>query len=33
MSREMRLVPGTVVEMPNAFVYGLKSAQVQFTPA
>ena len=28
--REMRLVPGSVVEMPNAFVYGLKSAQVQF---
>jgi cytochrome P450 family 142 subfamily A polypeptide 1 len=31
--REMRLVPGTVVEMPNAFVYGLKSARVEFGPA
>jgi cholest-4-en-3-one 26-monooxygenase len=31
--REMRLVPGTVVEMPNAFVYGLKSARVEFVPA
>jgi hypothetical protein len=27
----MRLVPGTQpVEMPNAFVFGLKSAQVDF---
>ena len=26
----MRLVAGSVVEMPNAFVYGLKSARVQF---
>jgi cholest-4-en-3-one 26-monooxygenase len=31
--REIRLVPGTVVEMPNAFVYGLKSARVEFVPA
>jgi cholest-4-en-3-one 26-monooxygenase len=29
--RSMRLVPGTVpVEMPNAFVYGLRSAHVEF---
>jgi cholest-4-en-3-one 26-monooxygenase len=29
--RSMRLVPGTTpVEMPNAFVYGLRSAQVEF---
>jgi cytochrome P450 family 142 subfamily A polypeptide 1 len=29
--RSMRLVPGTEpVEMPNAFVYGLRSAQVEF---
>ena len=29
--RDFRLVPGSdVVEMPNAFVYGLKSAQVAF---
>ncbi len=29
--RSMRLVPGTApVEMPNAFVYGLRSAQVEF---
>ena len=29
--RTMRLVPGTTpVEMPNAFVYGLRSAQVEF---
>jgi cytochrome P450 family 142 subfamily A polypeptide 1 len=28
--RSMRLVPGTVpVEMPNAFVYGLRSAHVE----
>jgi cholest-4-en-3-one 26-monooxygenase len=31
--REMRLVEGSVVEMPNAFVYGLKSARVVFDPA
>jgi cholest-4-en-3-one 26-monooxygenase len=29
----MRLVEGSVVEMPNAFVYGLKSARVVFEPA
>ncbi|MGH9259574.1 MAG: cytochrome P450, partial [Acidimicrobiales bacterium] len=29
--RSLRLVPGTApVEMPNAFVYGLRSAQVEF---
>jgi cytochrome P450 family 142 subfamily A polypeptide 1 len=28
----MHLVEGSVVEMPNAFVYGLKSARVQFVP-
>ena len=29
--RDFRLVPGTpIVEMPNAFVYGLKSARVAF---
>jgi cytochrome P450 family 142 subfamily A polypeptide 1 len=27
--REVRVVPGTVVEMPNAFVYGLRSARVE----
>jgi cytochrome P450 family 142 subfamily A polypeptide 1 len=32
--REMALVPGEpVVEMPNAFVYGLRSAQVRFEAA
>jgi hypothetical protein len=25
----VRVVPGTVEEMPNAFVYGLRSAQVE----
>ena len=30
--RGMRLVEGSVVEMPNAFVYGLKSARVMFEP-
>ncbi len=30
---EMRLVPGTpVVDMPNAFVYGLREAHVEFVP-
>jgi cholest-4-en-3-one 26-monooxygenase len=27
--REVRLVPGTVEEMPNAFVYGLRSARIE----
>jgi cytochrome P450 family 142 subfamily A polypeptide 1 len=27
--RDVRVVPGTVVEMPNAFVYGLRSARVE----
>ena len=27
------LVPDSIEEMPNAFVYGLRSAQVEFTPA
>ena len=31
--RGMRLVEGSVVEMPNAFVYGLKSARVVFDAA
>jgi cytochrome P450 family 142 subfamily A polypeptide 1 len=31
--RSMRLVEGSVVEMPNAFVYGLKSARVGFDVA
>jgi cytochrome P450 family 142 subfamily A polypeptide 1 len=31
--RDMRLVEGSVVEMPNAFVYGLESARVEFEPA
>jgi hypothetical protein len=26
-------VPGSVVELPNAFVYGLRSARVELTPA
>jgi cytochrome P450 len=29
----MRLAPGTVVEMPNTFVYGLGQAMVDFDPA
>jgi cytochrome P450 family 142 subfamily A polypeptide 1 len=31
--RAMRLVEGSLVEMPNAFVYGLKSARVVFETA
>ncbi len=31
--REVRVVPGSVVEMPNAFVFGLRSAQVELLPA
>jgi cytochrome P450 family 142 subfamily A polypeptide 1 len=31
--REITVVPGSVVEMPNAFVYGLRSAGVELTPA
>jgi hypothetical protein len=27
--RDVRLVPGTVEEMPNAFVYGLRSARIE----
>jgi len=30
--REMHLVEGSVVEMPNAFVYGLRSARVHLVP-
>jgi len=30
--REMHLVEGSVVEMPNAFVYGLRSARVRLCP-
>jgi cholest-4-en-3-one 26-monooxygenase len=29
----MRLAPGTVVEMPNAFVFGMRQAIVDFDPA
>ncbi|MCB1255791.1 MAG: cytochrome P450 [Microthrixaceae bacterium] len=28
--KSISVVPGSVVEMPNAFVYGIKSAQVEF---
>jgi cytochrome P450 family 142 subfamily A polypeptide 1 len=28
-----RVVPGSVVEMPNAFVYGVRSAQLELTAA
>jgi cytochrome P450 family 142 subfamily A polypeptide 1 len=30
---DLRTVPGSVVELPNAFVYGLRSARVELTPA
>jgi cytochrome P450 family 142 subfamily A polypeptide 1 len=30
---ELRLVPGSVVEMPNAFVFGLRSAVLELDPA
>ncbi len=30
---EVRVVEGSVVEMPNAFVYGIKSAVVELLPA
>ena len=29
----LRLVPGSVIEMPNAFVYGIKSARIKFDRA
>jgi cytochrome P450 family 142 subfamily A polypeptide 1 len=29
---EVRVVPGTVVEMPNAFVYGVRSAELELVP-
>jgi cytochrome P450 family 142 subfamily A polypeptide 1 len=31
--RDLRVVDGSVVEMPNSFVYGLRSAGVELTPA
>jgi cholest-4-en-3-one 26-monooxygenase len=31
--RDMRVVDGSVLEMPNAFVYGLRQAGVELTPA
>jgi len=31
--RELRLVEGSIVEMPNAFVYGLSSAHLELVPA
>ena len=31
--RSVHAVPGTVVEMPNSFVYGLRSAMVELEPA
>jgi cytochrome P450 family 142 subfamily A polypeptide 1 len=27
---QLRVVPGSVVEMPNSFVFGLKSALMEF---
>ncbi len=31
--RSVRAVPDSVVEMPNSFVYGLRSAMVELEPA
>ena len=31
--RDVRVLPGTVEEMPNAFVYGLRHAGIELIPA